>query len=241
MQRLRQLRRSFSSVPRLLVYEEDLTPAWRFEPVGTVAFTREIMPTIVGLTGEKGHGKDTVADHLVRHHGFVKLSFAGPLKDGVAAIFGFDRDRMEEDREYKEGTTAWGASPRHYLQWLGTDILRKHVSPDFFILRMEKELDEVMQQGKNVVISDARFDNEAEMIYTCGKRASYKTHLWKVDAGARLDLDADSVVSGETGKDTHASEAGIDAALVSLVLDNSSQGPRHVCDQADWGLRHTST
>ncbi|UXY13830.1 hypothetical protein N8I74_10900 [Chitiniphilus purpureus] len=43
---------------------------------------------LIALTGAKGAGKDTVADHLVRHHGFVRLAFADPLRDEIAAAFG---------------------------------------------------------------------------------------------------------------------------------------------------------
>ena len=44
---------------------------------------------IIGITGLISSGKDTAADYLIRFHGFKKLSYAGPLKDCVSAIFGW--------------------------------------------------------------------------------------------------------------------------------------------------------
>lgn len=172
---------------------------------------------LIGLTGCAGHGKDTVADYLVDKYGFVKLSYAGPLKDGVAAIFGFDRERMENDRAYKESESVWGRSPRHYLQWLGTDILRKHVSQDFFMLRMRNELDELMASGKNVVVSDARFDNEAAMLLECGARdPEYQSEVWEISAWDRL---------GNSGTllGSHVSEAGVSPNLVTRVIENNKR------------------
>lgn len=195
------------------------------QEVAPFALAQEMPPMLVGLTGCAAHGKDTVADHLVKNHGFVKLSFAGPLKDGVAAIFGFDRSRLEDDREYKENPSSWGESPRHYLQWLGTDILRKHVTPDFFMIRMQNELTTQMALGSNVVISDARFDNEAQMILDGGKDAGYDSEVWKVDAATRLIVGR--------ALDAHASETGISPELVTYVLDNNKEGKERLLAQVD--------
>ncbi len=44
---------------------------------------------LIGLHGKKGHGKSTIAAHLVAQHGFLRLRFAGPLKECLCAqLFG---------------------------------------------------------------------------------------------------------------------------------------------------------
>lgn len=53
---------------------------------------------ILGVCGQAGSGKDTVADMLVKEFGFVKLSFADPLKRICREVFAFS------DRQL------WGAS-----------------------------------------------------------------------------------------------------------------------------------
>ena len=54
---------------------------------------------IIGICGLIGSGKGTVADILVENHNFEKLSFADKLKDGVASVFGWDRDMLEGDTD----------------------------------------------------------------------------------------------------------------------------------------------
>ncbi len=44
---------------------------------------------VLGLHGKKGHGKTTLAEHLVARHGFIRLRFAAPLKEVIGAeLFG---------------------------------------------------------------------------------------------------------------------------------------------------------
>jgi adenylate kinase family enzyme len=55
---------------------------------------------IIGICGLIGSGKGTVADILVENHNFQKISFADKLKDGVAAVYGWDRDMLEGEAAY---------------------------------------------------------------------------------------------------------------------------------------------
>ena len=54
---------------------------------------------LIGLVGLIGSGKDTVANRLVSHHGFVRDSFAKSLKDATESIFGWDREMIEGNTE----------------------------------------------------------------------------------------------------------------------------------------------
>jgi len=47
---------------------------------------------IIGVAGNAGSGKDTVADHLVKHHGFVKVALADPLKRICREVFDFSEE-----------------------------------------------------------------------------------------------------------------------------------------------------
>jgi len=57
--------------------------------------------TLIALCGLAGSGKDTAADLLVTHCGFIKLAFADSLYDEVAEAFGIDASQLRR-RETKE-------------------------------------------------------------------------------------------------------------------------------------------
>lgn len=57
--------------------------------------------TLFGLTGLKASGKDTVADILVSHCGFIKLAFADALYAEVAEAFGVSIAMLQQ-RDTKE-------------------------------------------------------------------------------------------------------------------------------------------
>ena len=63
---------------------------------------------IIAVCGLAGSGKDTACDYLVRDHGFMKTSFAAPLKEMAKIAFGFTDEQLygpsskreEEDTRY---------------------------------------------------------------------------------------------------------------------------------------------
>ena len=132
---------------------------------------------IIGLIGFIGSGKDTVADYLVEKYNFERLSFAGTLKDAVAAVFGWNREMVEgktkEAREWREQVDPWWAerlgisklSPRWVLQQWGTEVCRQNFHDDIWIASLEHQL---ITTEKNIVISDCRFPNEINAIRTQG-------------------------------------------------------------------------
>ena len=80
---------------------------------------------IIGLCGNKGHGKDTIADILVSKYNFKKLAFADVLKNSLKELFGWDDKSFSHDfKEHKD--KYWDVSPREMCQQLGTEFLRIH-------------------------------------------------------------------------------------------------------------------
>lgn len=119
---------------------------------------------IVGITGKAGSGKDTAADYLVQRHGFVKLSFATPIKAALNVMFGWT-DEHWLNRNWKEQIVPeLGKSPRQLAQTLGTEwgriLVKEDLWPALTMLEAAKH--------KNVVIADVRFDNEASAIHAAG-------------------------------------------------------------------------
>ena len=132
---------------------------------------------IIGICGLIGSGKGSVADILVEEHGYEKLSFADKLKDGVASVFGWDRQMLEGDtessRNWREQNdkfwtkeTGQDITPRLILQLFGTDCMRNGFFDGIWVSLVKQTL--IENPDKNFVIPDVRFENEAKMIRNLG-------------------------------------------------------------------------
>lgn len=177
---------------------------------------------LIGIAGRAGAGKDTVADYLVREHGFKKLSWAAALKAGMAAM-GFPEPANRDDKEklIPGFTFSW----REAAQKLGTQWGRE-MDPDIWVKLVANQLAELesiglaVGQQPRVVLSDVRFENEAALIRRGGQ-------MWHI-AGRQVDLGANA---------GHASEKGVEYyPTVDGALDNSGT-PAHLYNQIEHLLR----
>ncbi len=117
---------------------------------------------IFGFTGKAGSGKDTCADYLVKHYGFRKLSWAAPLKAGLAAMgFPEPQDRTEKELTIEGFDFSW----RQAAQQLGTEFGRA-LDPNIWIKLAARQID--AEPNVDWVISDVRFENEAAMVRSLG-------------------------------------------------------------------------
>lgn len=153
---------------------------------------------IIGLTGKARSGKDTVAAHLAEAYKFHHYWFSKPMKEACRSIFGWD-DRHLYGELKEDVDPRYGVSPRVALQTLGTEWGRNTINSDLWILRAQKE----MEQHENIVISDCRFDNEAEAVISQG--------------GIVIEVSRDGIDSVAE----HSSESGISAKLINYRIDNN--------------------
>jgi hypothetical protein len=134
------------------------------------------MPRVIGICGQIGSGKDTVADYLVNIHGFRRESFASSLKDAVAHIFGWDRQLLEgrtkASREWREQQDPWWShklnmpiTPRWVLQRWGTEVARMAFHDNIWVASLENRL---RCAKDDIVITDCRFPNEIAAIKQSG-------------------------------------------------------------------------
>ena len=171
---------------------------------------------IIGICGLIGSGKGTVADILVEHHGFQKLSFADKLKDGVAAVYGWDRSMLEGDTDtsrvwreqvdtYWTKETGREITPRLVLQEFGTDCMRNGFDDSIWVSLVKKQM--IDNPHLNYVIPDVRFPNEMNMI----KELS-EGEVWQVRRGELPEWWGNAVLDNNTNSDlmksysVHASE-----------------------------------
>lgn len=126
----------------------------------------------IGIVGNKGHGKDTVADRLCEHHRFRRVAFADPMKRMLQAGLGIPEEVLWGPAEVKERPVQpWGVSVRHMLQTIGTEWGRDLVHPELWTrLALERTIPEY-EAGhgpQRWVVSDVRFVNEAELLASHG-------------------------------------------------------------------------
>ena len=181
------------------------------------------MTRIVGVTGYKRSGKDSVAAVLTGSHGFKRVAFADPLKEMALAI-----DPYVEYVAGRHGGVFWRLSRvidsegweaakalpdvRRFLQRLGTEGVRDTLGPDAWLLCFRRALTgaadlvsahhATVDPQLKVVIPDVRFPNEAAAIREMGGQ------VWKVTRPG-------------CASDGHASEAGIDRISADYTLGNS--------------------
>lgn len=195
---------------------------------------------LIGILGRINSGKGTVADELVNTYGFRQDSFAASLKDITAVLFNWDRTMLEgntpESRAARDVVDEFWAeklnmptfTPRLALQLLGTDVFRNHFHQDIWVLSVMARY----KEGENVVISDARFPNEVQIIRDLGGRIiqvdrGEEPEWWKHAIKANDNLDSDGneggagIIMRTTYEDIHHSEwAWANTIPDELLLNN---------------------
>lgn len=163
---------------------------------------------VIGITGRKRHGKDTVARELVLH-GFTVLRFADPLKAMLRAFYGaHGLDVIEIERriegDLKEVPCIYlnGRTPRYAMQTLGTEWGRDLMDKNLWTDSLKRRA----AQHEKVAVPDMRFNNEADAIAELG--------------GKRMRVEARERV-GITDQSNHSSETAIDALPVEVELSNN--------------------
>lgn len=128
---------------------------------------------IIGITGLKHNGKDTIANYLCQKYNYTKIAFADPLKEACQSIFGFNYEQIHGSLKETLDEYWFGLTPRQILQFVGTELFRKEMKrlneefgEELWILSAKKKITEIIKNNENalIVISDVRFPNECEMI-----------------------------------------------------------------------------
>lgn len=129
---------------------------------------------LIGLTGLKRSGKDTMYNYIKEkiNQDVISLAFAKPLKDICKIVFDLSEEQLygnlkeEEDERY-------GITPRVIMQKVGTELFRNKFSEVFpelnydkniWIKTLENQLKKYKNTEKIIFITDVRFKNEYDLV-----------------------------------------------------------------------------
>ncbi len=173
---------------------------------------------IIGIIGNKGAGKSTVANYLVGTRVCIEYAFADPIKE-ICTTIGVPRECVYGTQQQKEQIVpGWGVSGRQLMQTIGTELFRTELFRylpqctvgNVWIQAMAARL---MSAPTNTcaVLSDVRFDNEADFVRTYAKE--YGGFLLRIVRNGGDDTP--------TTKDQHVSEHGITNLDDVITIQNN--------------------
>ena len=138
-------------------------------------------PSIIGITGPAGSGKDTVAEmlsysfqHCLHPRQTKTMALAEPIKQFCAVVFDWPDARLFGESKLRNIPDADGLTPRRALQTLGTEwgrTRREDVWVDLLLRTINRHHKEQLQYRKQVMVylvPDVRFPNEARRIREAG-------------------------------------------------------------------------
>ena len=168
---------------------------------------------IIGLTGKKQVGKDTLAKHLIEKYGYVKYAFADSLKQACKEIFLLNDEQMDGDLK-EVVDKRWKLSPRTLFQRVGTEMFREQLLNIFseikcgnniWVYRFKLWYQQELKKNKDlkVVITDCRFPDEIDIV--------------KQLNGVVIKINRNNSII-----DKHVSETNIDNIVGDYVLENNS-------------------
>lgn len=159
---------------------------------------------LIGITGRRESGKDTVGNYLHRKYGFHRYAFADKVKELVA--FGLPKHQLGLTHE---GRWDGPKSPeaRHWLQAMGHGA-RQVMGARIWIMLLNETM--LLEHGGDPhlvprVITDMRYQDEVDYVRKNGG------YVWKI---TRPDI------ARTTASDLHPTETQVDAIVADIVIDN---------------------
>ncbi len=122
---------------------------------------------LIGITGLKGSGKDTLGTILHVSRDYRVTWFAEPIKESLKVALRMSHDQLYGSQALKEQVDPrYGICPRHAMQTFGTEWGRGLINPEVWVICCMDKIDSSPQQSW--VIPDVRFANEARAITSRG-------------------------------------------------------------------------
>lgn len=161
------------------------------------------MTILIGITGAARAGKDTLASIFVQQ-GLRQMTFAEPIKAIASLVSGEPLSNFYADDLKEQHSEALGMTRRRAMQLIGTDMFREAFGPNVWARCSMAEWE---KRGKPAtVLSDVRYDNEAQAIRSAGGLV------------IRIVRPDNVGLTGEAA--LHSSERGVSDDLVDIEIVN---------------------
>jgi len=186
---------------------------------------------IIGITGKKGSGKDTLADFLSlerKYRATEKISLAFDLKRVAQSLWDLDFLQCHDPVRKEEVDPRWGLSPREIMQRFGTEVARS-IHPDTWVRRTIATMidhysfrDPFAHVRPDVfLIPDVRFLNEVSVLREFAENSRREG---KRVTTVIVRIERPSLIS----TDLHSSEQEMDKIEPDFtVLNDGSPGELH--------------
>ncbi len=136
---------------------------------------------IIGIAGHARAGKDTIAQIIKQEYGCMTYAFAEPLKAMLRAIGLAEQDLNGWRKD--ETNNDFQATPRHMMQTLGTEWGRDSINGDIWVIAAAKRIKHMHQSqpDKTIIITDVRFQNEADFVRQHGFLIHVERPIQRID------------------------------------------------------------
>lgn len=167
---------------------------------------------IIGLHGKAGCGKNYIGENIVSPYGFRPWAFAWALKNDIIA---------KGLASYEDVYHSKNPAVRKLMQEEGTERGRDVFGEDIWVLKSLAWMEVFASFWgiRNFVITDARFENEIQMIHDLGGK------VYHIDAPSRTD----TALTDEAKK--HRSETALDGFTGFDGYINNDVGRTDVAEQ----------
>lgn len=152
---------------------------------------------IIGLTGAARSGKDTAAKIIADKYNYNIRSFAAPIRSFIANLCNVDNMNVFDSIKDIPNISLNNKTPRYAMQTLGTEWGRKMISDTIWV-------DKCLSGETNIVITDVRFENEAQAII---KKGGYIIKIIRPD--------------NKISESDHISESGIPDKYITYTIINN--------------------
>jgi energy-coupling factor transporter ATP-binding protein EcfA2 len=165
---------------------------------------------IIGLSGKRGSGKNTVAEIIqgIAPNKWQLKAFADPLKEITAKLTGQPLAKMYTQEGKTTYLPEWGMTIGEFQQKLGTDAIREGLHQEAWVLAALSSY----KKGDYYILCDMRFPNEAEAI--------------KAKGGILIRIEGDPLMQQGDGtrNDNHPSETSLDnyTGFDTVIVNNGT-------------------